>query len=179
MATWPHIQRLTPCFSVLITVTTLLLLPGPLFAGGGGSHAHAPSEQMERHSAPDHDRSFNIIQGVDWLQAERLSVKFEDNLFEPEQVILKIGKPYIIRMRNTGGDNHDMEGERFFSSVVVRELRTTGIRMAAYHLESLYLKPGHEVEVWLVPVKEGHFTFVCTLPGHLEDGMEGGFLITP
>ena len=138
----------------------------------------APYLVMKSKSVLSQIESLKITEKVDWKKASRVSISVEDNVYEPADLDLKIDHPYIISMKNMGSKAHDVAGEEFFSSVVVREVRTAGVRMSAFHVESLHLLPKGELELWLVPIKKGEFPFVCTLPGHFEDGMEGGFSIS-
>ena len=118
-----------------------------------------------------------IIEKIDWEKAEKISLTFEDNAYFPETLTLDIGKPYRLKLVNKGNRSHDLAGEKFLSSIIIKKIDSADYKIKAYHVESIYLRPKKEIDVWLVPVKKGEFYSVCTLPGHLDDGMEGVVII--
>lgn len=125
----------------------------------------------------DQSRAQQVVKSANWNEAERFTIEFDDNLYEPDSIELKVGKPYRITFTNVGEEAHDISGEDFFAKVFTYQVRTKDLRVKAYHLENVHINPGTSVELWLVPDGTGEFPFICTLPGHLEDGMEGGFTI--
>jgi uncharacterized cupredoxin-like copper-binding protein len=60
---------------------------------------------------------------------------------------------------------------------VVKKVRNRGMEIDAHHLERLLIRPKEEIELWLVPVRTGELDFVCTIPGHYEEGMAGHLVI--
>ena len=104
-------------------------------------------------------------------------MEFEDNNYHPDFLELEKDKPYILTLVNVGGRSHDLVGEQFFSSLIIHQIKTSGFSVKSYHVESIFLRPNQKVSIWIVPIKKGEFPFICTLPGHFEDGMEGTIVI--
>lgn len=124
-----------------------------------------------------HAEAHALLKGIEWTSVDRLRVEFDDNLFEPEDIYLKKHRPYRITLVNVGFESHDIAGELFFSSFVVKKVRNRGLEVDAHHLERLVIRPKEEIELWLVPVRTGELDFVCTIPGHYEEGMAGHLVI--
>lgn len=124
-----------------------------------------------------HQEARELMEGIEWTSVDRLRVEFDDNLFEPEDIYLKKNRPYRITLVNVGFESHDIIGELFFSSFVVKKVRNRGMEIDAHHLERLLIRPKEEIELWLVPVRTGELDFVCTIPGHYEEGMAGHLVI--
>lgn len=124
-----------------------------------------------------HAESHELLKGIEWTSVDRLRVEFDDNLFEPGEIYLKKNRPYRITLVNVGFESHDIVGEHFFTSFVVKKVRNRGMEIDAHHLERLLIRPKEEIEVWLVPVRTGELHFVCTIPGHYEEGMSGHLVI--
>jgi uncharacterized cupredoxin-like copper-binding protein len=120
-----------------------------------------------------HAQAKALMEGVDWNGVDRLRIELDDNLFEPEDIYLKLHRPYRITLVNIGFESHDIAGEAFFSSFIVKKVRNRTIEVDAHHLERLLIRPKEEIELWLVPTRVAKLHFICTLPGHYEEGMAG------
>ena len=70
-------------------------------------------------------------------------------------------------------------GGTFFQKDVIalRMVSTKFGRVTADDISSIYIRPKQEAELWFVPLKKGDYSFICTIPGHREDGMEGDIRI--
>ena len=110
---------------------------------------------------------------IDWDKAEKVTILFEDNNFEPDELTIKKGKPYIFKMVNVGDRSHDFVDLNLFHNIIVKRLQSDFGRINTHHIHSFYLKPGSSVSVYFVPHKSGEFDFFCSISGHREDGMEG------
>jgi uncharacterized cupredoxin-like copper-binding protein len=124
-----------------------------------------------------HAEATKLMEGIDWTGVDRLRIELDDNLFEPEDVYLKLHRPYRITLVNIGFESHDIAGEAFFSSFIIKKVRNASIEVDAFHLERLLIRPKEEIELWLVPTRVSRLDFVCTIPGHLEEGMAGHLVI--
>lgn len=124
-----------------------------------------------------HREAKSMLENIDWSGVERLEIRFDDNLFEPEDVHLKRHTPYRITLTNVGFESHDIAGEHLFSSMVVKKVRSADLEVEAHHLERLVIRPKAQLELWLIPTNTGRIDFVCTIPGHLEEGMAGHLII--
>ena len=119
------------------------------------------------------------VAAADWGKVTEIVVELHDNNYEPHDIELKVGKPYLILLKNTGRVSHDMVGGSLFQKDVVamRMISSKVGRVTAETISSVYIRPRHEAEIWFVPIKKGEYSFFCSIPGHREDGMEGGIRI--
>jgi uncharacterized cupredoxin-like copper-binding protein len=119
--------------------------------------------------------------GIDWAQATRIEVDLGDHLYEPDRITLHKGKPYKLTLNNVGRFAHDMVGGSLFdeSVIALRMVNSNAGRVIADRVNSVYVRPKHTIELWLVPLMEGEYSFYCSLNGHREDGMEGTVTILP
>ncbi len=166
----------------LLLAMSLLLTAGQLPAHQLPSDEQAAIDEVLDTAAADnyrlsHADAHALLKGIEWTSVDRLRVEFDDNLFEPEDIYLKKNRPYRITLVNVGFESHDIIGELFFSSFVVKKVRNRGMEIDAHHLERLLIRPKEEIELWLVPVRTGELDFVCTIPGHYEEGMAGHLVI--
>ena len=115
------------------------------------------------------------IRATDWDATIEIVIELGDHAYAPDEFTLQVGKPYKLLLKNVGGVSHDMVGGSFFDehTIALRMVSSKVGRVVADHIRSIYLRPQNDTELWLVPLKEGEFSFFCSLPFHREDGMEG------
>ena len=123
--------------------------------------------------------SHDIIAAADWGNATRVEILLDDYFYQPENLVFEPEHAYILTVKNVGSTRHDISGEQFFSNIVVKQIRHRGLTVNAYHVESIHVPAGGEVDVWLVARKTGEFPFICKSPGHLMEGMEGLLTVKP
>lgn len=112
--------------------------------------------------------------GIDWEKAETISVLLEDNVFNPDEVVLKLYQPYKLVLINVSDTaKHDLVDLAFFHSVVFKEVSVGGVTINTPHVHSLVLKPNNTANLFLVPIKPAEYEIYCSVPGHRDDGMEG------
>ena len=119
------------------------------------------------------------IAAADWANVSEVVVELNDNNYEPDDLSFKVGKPYKLVLRNIGNAVHDMVGGSFFNpeTIALWMVNTRVGRVTADNINSVYIRPKQEAELWFVPVKAGSFSFFCSISGHREAGMEGGVKI--
>lgn len=150
-----------------LTIACLALLAGL----AGSAPAGAVSPPMPEAEAQQ------LIESSDWNAATVVSVELHDHHYVPGQLRFEKGRPYILRLKNVGGQAHDMKGSTFFTAIVARMATSQAGRVVTPYMRSIYVRPKQEIELWFVPVKTGTFDFFCTLDGHREAGMEGAVVI--
>ncbi|NMG75885.1 cupredoxin domain-containing protein [Aromatoleum diolicum] len=119
--------------------------------------------------------------GIDWSAAIEVEIALQDHHYEPEQISLKRGQPYRLVLKNVGAVAHDMVGGSLLNESVIalRMVNSAAGRVLADYVNSVYVRSKNSIELWLVPLKEGEYSFYCSLPGHRDDGMEGVVHIMP
>ena len=83
----------------------------------------------------------------------------------------------LVKLKNVGGEAHDMVGGSFFDAIVARMTNSRTGRVVTPYLRSIYVSPRQEIEIWFVAVRPGSYEFFCSLPGHRDAGMEGEVII--
>lgn len=121
------------------------------------------------------------LAGIDWSGATEIEIALQDHHYEPEQISLKRGQPYRLVLKNVGAVAHDMVGGSLLNESVIalRMVNSNAGRVLADYVNSVYVRSRNSIELWLVPLKEGEYSFYCSLPGHRDDGMEGVVRIIP
>lgn len=119
--------------------------------------------------------------GIDWSLATRVDVSLGDHVYEPDRITLRKGQPYKLVLNNVGHFSHDMVGGSLFGDDVIalRMVNSAAGRVLADSVKSVYVRAQNTIELWFVPLKEGDYSFYCSLVGHREDGMEGVVSILP
>lgn len=130
---------------------------------------------------PEGIKQHPAVLAADWEKTETIVIELGDHIYEPDELKLKVGKPYKLVLRNIGEVAHDMVGGSFFDEHVIalRMVNSRVGRVMADHINSVFIRTNNEAELWLVPIKAGEFTFFCSLPGHRDGGMEGTIHIVP
>jgi len=130
------------------------------------AYAHHPSPNVGAQAA---------VAAADWSEAIEVVIDLGDHHYAPSEFTLKLGRPYKISLRNVGATSHDMVGGSFFDAeaIALRMVSSSAGRVIADNVNSIYVRPKHDIDLWLVPLKEGEYSFFCSLPGHRDDGMEG------
>jgi uncharacterized cupredoxin-like copper-binding protein len=110
---------------------------------------------------------------VDWSKAETLTVGMDEYDYIPSSLSLDAGKPYRLRIENTGGKSHTFSSEPFFKSIAVRRLTTPEGTVDAPFIQELVVAPGQAADMEFVALKPGDYPLVCNEPLHEIFGMTG------
>lgn len=126
-------------------------------------------------------RMHPALVGIDWATAAEIDVALKDHSYEPDDIRLEVGRPYKLVLRNVGAVAHDMVGGSLFDEKVIalRMVNSNAGRVIADYVNSVYVRSKNNIELWLVPLAPGEYSFFCSLPGHRDDGMEGVVRIVP
>lgn len=139
---------------------------------GAAPHAEELPRDVRLHPA---------VLAADWDAVTEIEVELGDHIYEPDQIELKVGRPYRLVLKNVGAHSHDMVGGTLLNQDVIalRMVNSRVGRVMADHINSVYVRPKNVAELWFVPLAAGEYTFYCSLPGHRDGGMEGTIRIVP
>ncbi|MCB1955957.1 MAG: hypothetical protein KDG55_09785 [Rhodocyclaceae bacterium] len=118
-----------------------------------------------------------IMDAIDWNEARVIELTLEDHSYDPPDLVLERNKPYILRLRNVGRVSHDMVGGSFFSGVAIKMAQNDAGRVVTPVLKSVFVKRDQQMELWLVPIRAGRYSFFCSIDDHRQLGMEGEITI--
>jgi uncharacterized cupredoxin-like copper-binding protein len=120
-----------------------------------------------------------IIEAADFDAAGALTIDLTEMAFTPNEIALEAGKPYIIKVVNKGEVKHEFTAEEFFQTVAFRKAEDASGEFKAPAPHEIEVFPGKEIDVYLVPTKDGVFDLVCKIEGHFEAGMFGTITVAP
>jgi len=108
--------------------------------------------------------------GVDWSQAQVLTVIAKNYDFDPNHLTLKTGTPYRIHIENRGTEAHEFNAAQLFKDAEIGDPAV----LNADHTE-IVLQPGQQKDLMLVPQKAGKYPLLC--PDHDWAGMTGDITV--
>lgn len=91
-------------------------------------------------------------------QTVMMTVTGNEFAFQPTAITVKTGKPIQLTFKNSGQYPHNL-------SISELNVRTKTIQ------------PGEEDTVTFTPDKAGTYTYICTVPGHADRGMQGTLIV--
>ena len=98
--------------------------------------------------------------------------------FEPKDLVLKVGTPYVIELVNVGKIKHEWAADEFFPTMAFRKAEDAAGEYKGPLLKEAEVFAGTQLDVYLIPTKAGTFEIICMLPGHAEAGMVGTVTVT-
>jgi len=104
--------------------------------------------------------------------AQVIPVQLSPYRFEPAQIELIRGQPFVLRLRIVSGKGHDLSAKAFFQTVRLvsgSEGKVDGGRVPVAANQS--------VDVELTPQTPGHYEMHCSRPFHSAKGMKGEIIV--
>lgn len=98
--------------------------------------------------------------------------------FKPKNLDLKVGTPYVVEFVNVGKVEHEYTADEFFSTVAFRKAQDAAGEYKGLLLKEAEVKPGQQIDIYLIPTKVGTFKILCGIKGHNEAGMNGTITVT-
>jgi nitrite reductase (NO-forming) len=138
------------------------IIVGPAKSGGGSAKAAAPT-------GVHHDFSVNFIESSDFRTLAFDALPGEEG-HNPEFRV-KSGDEVTFTATNKGKSFHA------FGIVSDPENFNNVLWNSAIHTASNPLKPGESGEVTFIAGAPGTYYYICTVPGHALQGMQGSFIV--
>jgi uncharacterized cupredoxin-like copper-binding protein len=99
--------------------------------------------------------------------------------FKPKQLVLRVGKPYVIQLVNVGSILHEYTSDKFFPTVAFFKGQDAAGEYKTPLLKEAEVLAHKQLDLYLIPTKTGTFKIVCKLPGHEMAGMVGTIKVNP
>lgn len=106
---------------------------------------------------------------VDWARVAVVRIEIDQLHFRPDRVTLRAGRPYRLRVHNSGGKAHDLTSEAFFGTALSSTSR------GAAPGGKLRLRGGETRVVRILPRQRGDFKFHSGQFGDDVLGLNGRF----
>lgn len=126
-----------------------------------GQEADAAHEAQETDAAhetdatSDHGHSAGMVD----LDAPEVELEAVEFAYDASSIEIEAGRPVTIALHNQGVLEHDITIEGF------------------EHLGGAHAQPGEEAAFTVTIEQPGEYRYYCTIPGHLEAGMEGVLVV--
>ena len=120
---------------------------------------------------------------VDWTLSETVRIELGEAkdstmYFEPKNLALKAGIPYVLELVNSGKLPHEFTAAEFFRASSIRKIVSEHSEVRVPFFTEIEVLAGKTVKVFAIPVIPGSFEMLCELDGHREAGMVGTITVT-
>src|SRR5680860_1091864 len=95
-------------------------------AAGGAATPAAPAAPAVFDDDQYLQNAKEFVDAADWDSAPKVRIELGEMFFEPEDVRLEAGKPYVIELVNIGKVKHEFSAPKFFRSVATRKVENPG-----------------------------------------------------
>jgi len=102
------------------------------------------------------------LAGADWSKMETVTVTMTEYAFSPSPVVLKVGVPTRLVLKNAGKEAHYFVAEQFFKAIATRKIQGSDGEIKAPSFTAVEVYPGKTLEWFLVPARKGDST--CSAP---------------
>ena len=114
-----------------------------------------------------------VLAGVNWSDAQSVTVQLSEYQFEPSDLVFKESAPYRLVLHNTGNGSHTFVSEGFFQAIAAYKLISPDGEIATPYLKSIEVPSQTEKELLIVAVRKGTYPLECSVLLHDTFGMEG------
>jgi uncharacterized cupredoxin-like copper-binding protein len=114
-----------------------------------------------------------VLAGVNWSEAQSVTVQLSEYQFEPSDLVFEEGAPYRLVLSNLGKGSHTFVSEGFFQAIAVQKLISPGGEIVMPYLKSIEVPSQTEKEIHFVAVRKGTNPLKCSVLFHDTFGMEG------
>lgn len=140
--------------------------------------ACAPADDIFGNPADGYvDDAVTITDAADWTGAEVVVVELSEFRFSPESLTFHKGRPYALRLTNTGSIGHRFMARGFFRAIAIRSVVYADGEAGYPVLEAIGMEPKETKTINFIPVISGIFPVSCDRPFHSVFGMEGRIVI--
>ncbi|WP_409254315.1 plastocyanin/azurin family copper-binding protein [Bacillus sp. SCS-153A] len=182
------------------TIFAIGLLAG--CASGNDSHSNNENHEGEEHTHENetsHDNTQNPSDNNNIIEVSAVEMEYT-----PSSITLEEGKEYTLILKNEGEVFHDLTAKKLDVDITYMDdmpdhptntsfiEKIFGVKKAlasgghgdddhgtegAAEYIHMNANPGQTVKIKFIPNESGEFKFFCSVPGHEDAGMHGGFNI--
>ena len=109
--------------------------------------------------------------GVDWANAQTVTLQMVDDRFVPDKFVFRRGVPYRLHMENAGADIHEFTAPEFLKAITIRNPEV----LERTRQDEVALQPNEQKDLYFVPQKPGSYKLTCA--NHDWDNMVGSITI--
>ena len=114
-----------------------------------------------------------VLAGVNWSDAQSVTVQLSEYQFEPSDLVFEEGAPYRLVLRNVGKGSHTFVSEGFFQAIAAQKLVSPDGEIATPYLKTIEVPSQTVKELHFVAVRKGTYPLECSVLLHDTFGMEG------
>jgi uncharacterized cupredoxin-like copper-binding protein len=114
-----------------------------------------------------------VLAGVNWSEAQNVTVQLSEYQFEPSNFVFEEGAPYRLVLRNVGKGSHTFVSEGFFQAIAAQKLISPDGEFVMPYLKSIEVPSQTEKELHFVAVRKGTYPLECSILLHDTFGMKG------
>ncbi len=115
----------------------------------------------------------SVLAGVNWSEAQSVTVQLSGYQFEPSGLVFEEGAPYRLVLRNVGKGSHTFVSEGFFQAIAAKKLLSPDGEFVTPYLKTIDVPSQTEKELHFVAVRKGTYPLECSVLLHDTFGMEG------
>jgi len=166
-------------FSLILTLSAALGLPGLALAHGEESHTsrlhHEISNKSSKQENQDAGHAAALGKPASISEATKtVEIDMSDSMrFKPGRIEIKQGETIRFVVRNQGDVKHEMVLGTLAELKEHAKLMVRFPEMEHDDPNAVSLEPGKAGEFAWTFTKAGRFDFACLVPGHFEAGMKG------
>jgi len=118
-----------------------------------------------------------LLAGVNWSEAQSVTVQLSEYQFEPSEFVFEEGAPYRLVLRSVGKRSHTFVSEGFFQAIASQKLISPDGEIATPYLKTIEVPSQTQKELHFIAVRRGIYPLECSVLLHDTFGMEGQITI--
>lgn len=136
----------------------MFLLSSCAYIPGDGSGATGFFASLNKNKcSTEYDK---YLQGVDWDQAKKISLRIRQGDFRPTYIGLYMNRSYVLSIENADDSDHSFRAMEFFRAVAVAGVKPEGEEFHPVScLEGVKISPRTTTEIRFVAVRDGSYEF--------------------
>lgn len=123
--------------------------------------------------------SLSLLTGCSLGGPKTVTIDVKEMAYAKQAIVLKAGQPVELVLVNNDTEVHDLSVDTIpitaGTEAAAADDHDHGGKNPDLHVSA---KPGQKRTLRFTPIEEGTYIFYCTVPGHLEHGMQGTLVVS-